>query len=629
MKYRYLMNIDSPADLKKLAPDQLKVLAEEIRDYIIQVVSATGGHLAPSLGAVDLAIAVHYVFDSPRDKIIWDVGHQAYAHKILTGRREEFKTNRCLGGISGFPSREESPSDSFGVGHASTSISAGYGMVCARDTLDEDYSVVSIIGDGSMTGGLAFEGLNNAGGSKKDFIVILNDNQMSISPNVGALHNFLTKVLTHPAFGKLKDEIWDIAGKLPSGDFLQRAMGRIDSGLKAIATPGQLFESFGFDYIGPVDGHNIEGLTAVLNNLKDLKGPRLLHVLTHKGRGYKFAEEDSTRFHGLGAFDKYTGKSNGKKAAAPSYTSVFGKTLVELAAKNERIVGITAAMAPGTGLTYMQDEFPDRFYDVGIAEAHAVTFSAGLAVQGLKPFVAIYSTFFQRALDQVIHDVALQKLPVVFALDRAGVVGEDGPTHHGCFDLSYLRGVPNLMILAPRDEAELRDMMYTASRYEAGPVVIRYPRGQGEGVEMRQFFREIPIGKGEKLKKGDDAVILAVGPLVNQCVKAAKILEKEDISLSVIDMKFVKPLDEEIIVEVNRNFNTIITVEENAVNSGFGSAVADFVSSFEEPPRVIKLGIPDKFIGHGPRVTLLENIGLNAKGIASTVRKLGIPEAVK
>lgn len=622
MKTKFLHNINSPADVKKLNLDELKILAGEIREYIIQVVSDTGGHLAPSLGAVEIALAVHYVFDSPKDKIIWDVGHQAYAHKIITERREAFASNRCWEGISGFPKRKESPHDAFGTGHASTSISAGLGIAAARDALGEDYSVVAIIGDGSLTGGLAFEGLNNAGASGRDMIVILNDNQMSISPNVGALHNYLTNILTHPTLSKMKDELWDITGKLPSGELLQKAMGKIDSGLKAFLTPGLLFESLGFDYLGPVNGHDIENMVRILNRLKDLKGPKILHALTQKGRGYKFAEEDATRFHGLGSFDKSTGEDNGKGKSAPSYTSVFGETIVELASRNDKIVGITAAMGPGTGLSMLQEAYPDRFYDVGIAEGHAVTFAAGLATQGMRPVVAIYSTFFQRAFDQVVHDVALQKLPVVFALDRAGLVGEDGPTHHGCFDLSFLRSVPDLVIMAPRNEAELQDMLYTAVKYEDGPVVVRYPRSKGEGVKLKKRMRKIPIGKGEILHEGEDIAILGVGPVLHECLKAVKLLSESDINPTIVDMKFVKPMDRSLVKQIASLHKIILTIEENSLEGGFGSGVMEIVSSLDYSPKVFRMGIPDMFIEHGPRAHLLKNIGLTADGISTTVKKL-------
>ena len=629
MKYIHLPKINSPEDLKKLTFKELPVLAEEIRDYIIAVVSQTGGHLAPSLGTVELAMALHYTFESPMDKIVWDVGHQAYAHKILTGRREAFSTNRCWEGISGFPKMKESPHDAFGVGHASTSISAGFGIVCARDALKQDFKVVSVIGDGSMSGGLAWEGLNNAGGAGKDFIVVLNDNFMSISPNVGALHNYFTTIMTHPAVKKLKDEIWTITGKLPSGDFLQKAVGKIDSGLKAMVTPGALFEEMGFRYLGPVNGHDIERLIKVFRQMKELKGPQILHVLTQKGRGYKFAEQDSIRFHGLGAFNKDTGAANGGSGKhAPSYTSVFGKAMVELARQNDKLVGITAAMAPGTGLSNMQDEFPQRVFDVGIAEGHAVTFSAGLAAQGMRPVVAVYSTFLQRAFDQIIHDIALQNLPVIFALDRAGVVGEDGPTHHGCFDISYMRQIPNIVMMAPRDEAELRNMLYTATLYEKGPVSIRYPRENGVGVPLREGFTRIPLGKGEVLQRGSEIAVLAVGPVVYECLKAADLMREEGHNPSVVDMKFVKPMDWELLKELAENHSIFITVEENAIEGGFGSRVLEYIATLEDSKRILRIGIPDRFIEQGPRKHLLKNLGLTAEGIADAVRKFAASEKV-
>ena len=628
MKYKFLNNIDSPSDLKKLSIDQLPQLAEETRDYIVNVVSRTGGHLASSLGAVELALAIHYVFDSPRDKIIWDVGHQAYPHKILTGRREAFATNRCWEGLSGFPQREESPHDAFGTGHASTSISAGFGLVCARDLMKQKHQVISVIGDGSLTGGLAFEGLNNAGASGKNFIVILNDNMMSISPNVGALHNYLTLLMTHPAVSKMKDDLWDMTGKLPSGELLQRVVGRVDTGLKSIVAPGLLFERLGFRFLGPADGHNIESLVKILRHVKNLKGPQFLHVITQKGKGYKFAEEDATRFHGLGSFDKTTGVSNGSARNIPTYTFVFGKALTELADQDPKIVGITAAMAEGTGMVYLQDEFPDRFFDVGIAEGHAVTFAAGLATQGFKPVVAVYSTFLQRAFDEIVHDVALQKLNVVFAIDRAGVVGEDGPTHHGCLDLSYLRQIPNMSIMAPRNEAELRDMLFTAIQHTGGPVAIRYPRGTGVGVPLKTGFRTIPFGKGEILRRGEDIAVLAVGPVVHECSSALDMLSSMGIHPTLVDMKFVKPLDTELLLEIARNHRLIITIEENTIEGGFGSLALEKLSILDDPPKVLRMGIPDKFIVQGPRKQLLKYLGLTADSIVNAVEKFAHKEQV-
>jgi len=620
VKYLLLHNIDSPADVKKLTVKELERLAEELRDYIIAVVSQTGGHLAPSLGTVELTLALHYVFDTPSDKIVWDVGHQAYAHKIITGRREAFRTNRCWEGISGFPKREESEYDAFGVGHASTSISAGFGIVCAREAKGEKYKVVSVIGDGALTGGLALEGLNNAGAAGKDYIVVLNDNQMSISPNVGALHNYFTMLMTHPKMKKLKDEIWHITGKLPSGGFIQRAVGRIDTGLKSIVTPGALFEAMGFRYLGPVNGHNLDNLIKIFKQMRELQGPQILHIMTQKGRGYKFAEEDATRFHGLGAFDKDTGEVNGGGKSIPNFTDVFGRALTEIAAGNDKIIAITAAMAEGAGLSEFKDEFPKRFFDVGIAEGHAVTFAAGLAMEGMRPVVAIYSTFLQRAFDQIIHDVALQKLPVIFALDRAGVVGEDGPTHHGCFDISYLRQIPNMVIMAPRDENELRNMLFTASKYEKGPCAIRYPRGKGVGVEILPGFRQMPLGRGEILRSGSEIVILAIGPVVYECLQAAELLSEEGYEPTVVDMKFVKPLDWGLLKDLTLNHRTFITVEENSSEGGFGSRILEYLAVLDDSYRVKRIGIPDRFIEQGPRKHLLKNLGLTGEGIASAVK---------
>lgn len=620
MKYRFLPNIESPDDLKKLTVKDLEVLAEEIRDYIIAVVSKTGGHLAPSLGAVDIILALHYVFNTPKDKLVWDVGHQAYAHKIITGRRDAFAKNRCWEGISGFPKREESPYDAFGVGHASTSISAGFGMVCARDLLREDYFVVSIIGDGALTGGLALEGLNNAGSSGKDFIVVLNDNQMSISPNVGAINTYLTELITHPKFQKLKDDIWGFTAKLPSGDFIQKAVGKIDSGLKSLVTPGALFERLGFRYVGPVNGHDIELLTKILSKLKNYKGPQLLHILTQKGRGYKFAEENATRFHGLGAFDKTTGESSGTSVSAPPFTQFFGEAVVELAEMNDKIVGITAAMAEGTGLSLLKDEYPERFFDVGIAEGHAVTFSAGLCSQGLRPITALYSTFLQRAFDHIIHDVALQKLPVIFAIDRAGLVGEDGPTHHGCFDLTYLREIPNLVLMVPRDESQLRDMLYTAVQYEKGPCAIRYPRSAGIGIEIKNEFSAIPLGKGEIMREGAEIALLAVGPIVYDCLEAAKILSEEGYDITVADMRFVKPMDWELLKNLTNAHKLFITVEENSIEGGFGSRVLEYIATLDDSFRLMRLGIPDRYIEQGPRKLLLKKLGLTPEGLTESIK---------
>ncbi len=617
-----LEKINSPDDLKTLSPDQWKPLAAEIREFIIETVSKSGGHLAPSLGVVELAIALHVVFDSPLDRIIWDVGHQAYAHKILTGRREEFHTNRQYKGISGFPTPNESPHDSYGVGHASTSISAGYGMVCARDLLDEKYHVISVIGDGSMTGGLAFEGLNNAGASGKNFIVILNDNLMSISPNVGALSKYFTFLITDPRFNRLKKDIWDLTGKLPRGDDIRRAVQRVDSGIKAIVTSGRLFENMGFRYIGPLDGHDVELLVRVLNQVKKLKGPLFLHVLTTKGKGYRFAEENATKFHGVGSFETSTGMSNGSHKGS-SYSDVFGKAMCRLAKDNPAILGITAAMADGTGLIHFQEEFPDRFYDVGIAEAHAVTMAAGLASQGFRPVVAIYSTFLQRAYDQIVHDVALQNLPVVFAMDRAGLVGADGPTHHGTFDLSYLRHIPNMVVMAPSDGVELENMLATAVAYRSGPIALRYPRGNTIMPAEPRSFEKIPIGSAQWLREGSDGVILAVGRMVKTTLQAAEQLSEKGLDVAVINARFIKPLDETLLMQLTEKYPRWITIEDNVVHGGYGSAVLEFLADYATPGiQVLRLGLPDYFVPHGHESQLFRDLGLDVDGLMLAARDM-------
>lgn len=617
-----LETINSPKDLKSLSSDQWEPLAVEIREFIIENVSKSGGHLAPSLGAVELAIALHVVFDSPLDRIIWDVGHQAYAHKILTGRRKEFHTNRQYKGLSGFPTPNESPHDSFGTGHASTSISAGYGMACARDLLGEKYHVISVIGDGSMTGGLAFEGLNNAGASGKDFIVILNDNLMSISPNVGALSKYFTFLITDPRFNRLKKDIWNLTGKLPRGDDIRRAVQRVDSGLKAIVTPGRLFENMGFRYIGPLDGHDVELMVRVLSQVKKMNGPLFLHVLTTKGKGYKFAEENATKFHGVGSFETSTGLSNGSSKGS-SYSDVFGKAMCRLAKDNPAVLGITAAMADGTGLIHLQKEFPDRFHDVGIAEGHAVTMAAGLASQGFRPVVAIYSTFLQRAYDQIVHDVALQNLSVVFAMDRAGLVGADGPTHHGTFDLSYLRHIPNMVVMAPSDGVELENMLATAVSYNGGPIALRYPRGNTIMPAESRPFEKIPIGSAQWVRKGDDGVFLAVGRMVKTALQAAEGLAEKGLDIAVINARFIKPLDEALLMQLADRYPRWITVEDNVIHGGFGSAVLEFLADYATPgTQVMRLGLPDYFIPHGHESQLFRDLGLDVDGLMLAARDM-------
>ncbi|MCD6117303.1 1-deoxy-D-xylulose-5-phosphate synthase [bacterium] len=613
-----LSNIKFPSDLKKFTVKELEQLAEELREFIIKSVSETGGHLAPSLGVVELTLALHRVFNTPKDKIVWDVGHQAYVHKIITGRKDKFNTLRQYGGISGFPKITESEYDTFGVGHSSTSISAALGMAAARDLQGEDFKIAAIIGDGAMTSGIAFEGLNNAGGMKKDIIVILNDNKMSISRNVGALSDYFTKVITNPLYNRIKEDVWNLTGKIPRGSkFVRESVQRLQDGIKTMITPGSLFERFGFRYFGPVDGHDLARLIKVLKEIKKLHGPILLHVQTIKGKGYKFAEQDATKFHGLGSFNPQTGISKKKKNI--TYTEVFGRTLTELAAKNSKIVGITAAMADGTGMIHMKNRFPDRFFDVGIAEQHAVTFASAMALNGLKPVVAIYSTFLQRAYDQVIHDAALQSSPVVFALDRGGLVGEDGPTHHGSFDLSYLRLIPNMVIMSPKDENELRHMLYTAVNYDKGPVAMRYPRGEGEGVAIDEPFKLIPVGKAEVLKKGKDLAIISIGNMVYLCMHIAELLKKEGVDAAVVNARFVKPLDRETIVQIISESPAVITVEDNTIVGGLGSAVSEFVAEEKINVKLGRFGIPDQFVTQGSVKSLMQEIRLDMEGLISGI----------
>ena len=575
---RLLDTINNPQELKKLPPEFLPQLAQEIREKIISTVAKTGGHLAPSLGVVELSIALHYVFDCPRDKIVWDVGHQAYAHKLLTGRQDRFHTLRQHGGLSGFPKRGESCYDAFDTGHSSTSISAALGIASARCLKKERHRVIAVIGDGSMTAGIAFEGLNNAGDLNKDLIVVLNDNGMSIAPNVGAMSSFVSRKLTRPTMVFLKKQVENLLRSLPAiGEDLVTWAKRSEESFKAFFTPGMLFEALKFTYLGPVNGHRLDHLVETFNNVKNLKGPILVHVLTTKGKGYEPAETDPTGFHGLGKFDPDTGEPKKSVSEVPTYTQVFGDTLVRLARQDPKIVAITAAMPDGTGLVDFRQEFPTRFFDVGICEQHAVTFAGGLAVEGMRPVAVIYSTFLQRAYDQILHDVCIQKLPVVFALDRAGVVGEDGETHQGLFDLSYLRHLPNLVLMAPKDENELRDMLFTAVEHP-GPVALRYPRGRGVGVAFSSTLSKVPIGKAEVLREGQDLLILALGASVYPALEAAKELEKQGFSATVVNARFVKPLDEPLILSLAAQHGRVLTVEENVVAGGFGSAVLELLA---------------------------------------------------
>jgi len=618
---KYLENIKSPDDLKKLDIPALKITAQEIREKIIDVVSKNGGHLAPSLGAIELTLALHYVYDAPKDKIIWDVGHQAYAHKLLTGRLKTFDTLRQYGGISGFPKRAESEYDVFGAGHASTSISAALGIVVARDLKRENFKVVAIIGDGALTGGMALEGLNNAGHLEKDILIVLNDNKMSIAKNVGAFRRYLTKITSIPTYHKLRSDVWDLVNKLPhtlvSKEITELAH-KIGDGLKNLIVPTMLFEGLGFEYFGPVDGHNISDLIDIFQKIKRIRGPKLVHIITKKGKGYYPAEVDPTHFHGLGKFDKDTGLSvTGKQL--PSYSKVFGNIMIDLAKEDKKIVAITAAMPAGTGLDDFALEFPERLFDVGIAEQHAVTFAAGLATEGMKPVVVLYSTFLQRAYDQVIHDVCLQNLPVIFCIDRAGVVGEDGPTHHGTFDLSYLRPIPNMVIMAPKDEIEMEDMLYTAVNYGKGPIAIRYPRGKVYGLQKMKKPNKLPIGKSKLLKQGKDILIIAVGSMVYPSLDAAKILSERGTETAVINARFIKPIDEGLIKKEIKGKKLIITIEENTIKAGFGTAVLEFLQEVNVKINTLNIGIPDRFIEHGNQKLLREKLGLTALGIVKRV----------
>ena len=619
----FLDHINSPADLNGLKVADLEILASEIRKLIIETVSRNGGHLAPSLGVVELSIALHYVFDAPRDKIIWDVGHQAYAHKIITGRREIFHTLRKHKGISGFPKREESPYDSFNTGHSGTSISAGLGITTARSIKGEKNKVIAVIGDGSMTAGMAFEALNQAGHTDRDLIVVLNDNEMSIAKNVGALSSYFSRKISEPRFVNLKKSLENFFRSIPGvGENIFSLLKKSEDSLIGLLTPGMLFEALKFRYIGPIKGHDLNLLIKTLKDVARLDGPVLMHVLTTKGKGYAPAEKNPTHFHGIGSFDIANPLTNKKSANdPPSYTEVFGRTMVDLGDKDKRLFAITAAMPEGTGLTEFARVHPDRFIDVGIAEQHAVTFAAGLATEGFKPVVAIYSTFLQRSLDQIIHDVCLPNLPVIFALDRGGIVGEDGPTHHGTFDLSYLRIIPNMTIMAPKDENELRHMLFTALNAHS-PVAIRYPRGKGVGVPMDKEYQKIPIGESEILTDGKDLLILAVGNRVHPSLEAAMDLKKDGYSVSVINCRFVKPLDPRL-PEMAARTGRVLIVEENTLRGGFGSAILESFADQGLSNIITKrLGIPDIFIEHGPQDLLREQYGIDKKKIIEEVRKL-------
>jgi 1-deoxy-D-xylulose-5-phosphate synthase len=615
----FLEKINSPEDLKKLNTVELARLAEEIRPYIIKVVSRTGGHLSSNLGVVELTIALHYVFDAPNDKIIWDVGHQCYTHKILTERKGKFDTLRQDEGLSGFPSRKESVYDVFDTGHASNSISIAVGLAEAQKKADKKQKIVAVIGDGSLTGGMSFEALNHAGHLKSNIIVVLNDNEMSISKNIGALSSYLNKIMTGEFVSNVREEIKNILKNIPAvGDKVYKAARHLEETIKGFITPGMLFEALGFQYVGPVDGHNLNHLIDNLKNVKRLKGPVLIHVVTKKGKGYTYAEDDPTRFHGVSTFEMKTGNSidNGSY----TYTDVFGDTIIELAKKDERIIAVTAAMGLGTGLEKFSQFFPERFYDIGIAEQHGVTFAAAMALGGLKPFVAIYSTFLQRAYDQIVIDVCLQNLPVVFAIDRSGIVGQDGPTHHGTFDISYFRHIPNMVLMSPKDKNELRQMIYSAYLYER-PVAIRYPRGEAQGVKIDEDFKEIPIGRWEILREGEDVAIIACGNTVYPAIAAARELEEEGIHSSVINGRFIKPMDRDMLVNLATHTKKILTVEEGAVIGGFGSGVMELLSEEGIAMPVKSIGIPDIFLSHGSQKMLRKQIGLDQEGIKRAIKQ--------
>src|SRR6478735_4877650 len=623
-----LKEINSPSDLKKLSREQLNQVCNELRQYIIDIVSVHGGHFAASMGVVELTVALHYVYNTPHDQLVWDVGHQAYGHKILTGRRDNFISNRKYKGLSGFPKRSESEYDTFGVGHSSTSISAALGMAMAAKYKGENRKCVAIIGDGAMTAGLAFEGMNHAGVADTDMLIILNDNCMSIDQNVGALKEYLTDITTSPTYNRVKDDIWKALGKLPVGANFSREMAsKLEHSIKGfINKSSNLFESLKLRYFGPIDGNNITKLVDTLNDLKKIPGPKLLHVLTVKGKGYALAEKEQTLWHAPGLFDKITGEIYKKKYETPQppkYQDVFGHTLIELAEKNDKIFGVTPAMPSGSSLKFMMDKMPDRAIDVGICEQHAVTLSAGMATQGLRVFCNIYSTFMQRAYDQVLHDVAIQHLPVVFCLDRAGLVGEDGPTHHGAYDIAYLRCIPNMIISAPMNESELRNLMYTA-QLESNelPFVIRYPRGEGVMTEWRTPFEEIEIGKGRKLKDGNDIALLTFGHPGNFATAAIRELKTDGINPAHYDMRFAKPIDEALLHQVFSKFDKIITVEDGTVVAGFGSAVLEFMNAHNYKATIKILGIPDRIVEHGTLKELHHECHYDAAAIATAVREM-------
>jgi 1-deoxy-D-xylulose-5-phosphate synthase len=630
---KLLANIENPSDLRKLSPQELPQVAEELRQYIIDVVSVYGGHFGASLGVVELTVALHYVFNTPDDLLVWDVGHQAYGHKILTERRKNFHTNRVYGGISGFPKRKESIYDAFGVGHSSTSISAALGMAIASKYKGEtERQHIAVIGDGAITGGIAFEAMNNAGISDTNLLIVLNDNCMSIDPNVGALKDYLTDITTSSTYNKLKDEVWNILGKTQIGKLTREAISKLEHTIKGgLLKHSNLFEALGLRYFGPIDGHDINHLYHVLSDLKNIPGPKILHCVTTKGKGYALAEKDQTKWHAPGVFDKVTGEIFKKvydTPQPPKYQDVFGHTIVELAKMNPKVMGITPAMPSGSSMNIMMKEMPERAFDVGICEQHAVTFSAGLATQGLIPFCNIYSTFMQRAYDQIVHDVCIQELPVIFCMDRAGFAGADGPTHHGAYDIAYMRCLPNIIVSAPMNEQELRNLMYTAmlDMEENGKRAfsIRYPRGEGVMPNWKTPFEKLEIGKGRKIKEGEDVAILTIGHIGNYAVEACKMLEKEGLHPAHYDMRFVKPLDEEMLHTIFQNFDKVITIEDGCIMGGFGSAILEFMAINGYNAKVRMLGMADKVYEHGTQLELHREAGFAPEQIAEEVKKIAL-----
>lgn len=618
--YPALSKVNVPADFRNFSIPELKQLCTDVRQYMVDVISVVGGHFGGGLGAVELTVAMHKVFDTPNDQIIWDTGHQAYPHKILTGRKELLPTIRQLNGLSGFLKRNESEYDAFGAGHASTSVSAALGIAEANKFMNTDRKVIAVIGDGAMTGGMAYEAMNNAGMLHSNLIVVLNDNNMSIGQNVWQFSNYFTSIITNPDYNKFKGYVWDLTGKMDNfGDRLRKVVGRVEGGIKSIVTPGMLFEALGFRYFGPVNGHNVHQLVKVFEAAKNLNGPILIHANTEKGKGYAPAEKHVQRLHASTPFDKVTGVAYKKEGAPPAYTTIFGETLVELVKDNPKIVGITAAMPDGTGLNILQKKCPDNYFDVGIAEEHGVTFAAGLATQGVTPVVAIYSTFLQRAIDQIIHDIALQKLHVIFVLDRAGLVGADGPTHHGTLDLTYLRMIPHLVLMAPKDENELKNMLYTSTKLSGGPVAIRYPRGNALGVPLSDGFVEYEVGKAEVMEEGSDVAILAVGSMVDYAVKALPKLAASGISAKLVNMRFIKPFDENLLDELSVTHKKIVTLEENTIVGGFGSSIAEYFIDKGYKNDILRIGLPDKFIDHGTQAELHHLLEIDPEGIVKRI----------